>query len=75
MSRVELAKTPALTFYKDTLTKARRSSPIQQLTCVGKPCKFYTPDVVRCQNMGGRDTEVDWKVSVALMSIWFWFID
>jgi hypothetical protein len=41
MSRLELAKIPALTFYKDSFTEARRTEPIPQLVCVGKPCKLY----------------------------------
>ncbi|KAJ7066704.1 hypothetical protein C8F01DRAFT_1347822 [Mycena amicta] len=61
MSRLELAKIPALVFYKDSLTTSRRTSPIAQLTCVGKPCKLFTPDVVRCESLGGAGTDIDWK--------------
>jgi hypothetical protein len=64
MSRLELAKIPALTFYKDAWTSAQRTTAIPQLTCVGKPCRFYQPEVVRCVNLGGSGTEVDWKVDV-----------
>ncbi|KAF7374837.1 DUF1183-domain-containing protein [Mycena sanguinolenta] len=42
MSRVELAKIPALTFYKDSVTEGRRTSPISQLVCVGEPCPMFT---------------------------------
>lgn len=63
MSRLELARISALTFYKDSVTAARRTSPIQQLVCRGAPCKLYTPEVVRCVSLGGSGTEVDWKVS------------
>ncbi|KAI0353786.1 DUF1183-domain-containing protein [Trametes cingulata] len=66
MSRIALAKIPALTFYKDKLTRARRTAPIPQLTCVGTPCKLYQPDVVRCVNIGGSDTDVDWKCEADL---------
>ena len=62
MSRVQLAKIKSLTFYKDALTTARRTEPISQLNCVGKACQLYTPDVVRCVNIGGEGTDVDWKV-------------
>jgi SOCE-associated regulatory factor of calcium homoeostasis len=62
MSRVELAKIKSLTFYKDSYTAARRTSALPQLVCVGKPCKLYQPDVVRCVSLGGIGTEVDWKV-------------
>ena len=62
MSRVALAGIPALTFYKDSWTESRRTSPISQLTCIGKPCQLYQPEVVRCVNLGGSGTDVDWKV-------------
>lgn len=66
MSRQQLAQIPALTFYKDEWTKSRRTAPISQLTCVGKPCKWYTPDAVRCTNLGGTGTDVDWKCEADL---------
>ncbi|KAF8071916.1 hypothetical protein FPV67DRAFT_1483150 [Lyophyllum atratum] len=67
MSRLELAKIPALTFYKDHLTTARRTSPIPQLVCKGAPCKLYQPEVVRCVSLpGGYGTEVDWKCEADL---------
>jgi hypothetical protein len=66
MSRVALSSIRSLTFYRDEVTLARRSSPIPQLTCVGKACKLYTPDVVRCQNAGGEGIDVDWKVIIPL---------
>lgn len=65
-SRIALSSIPTLTFYKDSITLARRTSPIQQLVCVGKPCTLYTPDVVRCENVGGTDDQVDWKCEADL---------
>jgi len=62
MSRVPLASIPALTFYKDSWTESRRTSPISQLTCIGKPCQLYQPEVVRCVNLAGFETDVVWKV-------------
>ncbi len=62
MSRVELARINALTFYKGEETTWRRTSELPQLVCVGKPCSLYQPEVVRCKNVGGHGTEVDWKV-------------
>jgi hypothetical protein len=63
MSRVELAKIPSLVFYQDAHTAARRTSALPQLVCVGKPCKLFQPEVVRCVNLGGGyGTDVDWKV-------------
>ncbi|KAJ7475902.1 hypothetical protein FB451DRAFT_261752 [Mycena latifolia] len=66
MSRIELARIQALTFYKDSLTESRRTKAIPQLQCVGKPCKLYTPEVVRCQSLGGSGTEIDWKCEADL---------
>ncbi|KAH9902487.1 hypothetical protein C8Q73DRAFT_635024 [Cubamyces lactineus] len=66
MSRVALAKISALTFYKDELTSSRRGPPVPQLTCIGKPCRLYQPDVVRCVNVGGSGTDVDWKCEADL---------
>lgn len=68
MSRIALDKIPALTFYGDGLTKARRTPPIAQLVCIGKPCKLYQPEVVRCTNLGGSGVEVDWKCEADLPS-------
>ncbi|KAI0259894.1 glycoside hydrolase superfamily [Gloeopeniophorella convolvens] len=66
MSRIKLADIPALTLYKDEPTLARRGKSIPQLVCKGKACKVFTPDVIRCTNIGGRGTEVDWKCETDL---------
>ncbi|KAF8968177.1 DUF1183-domain-containing protein [Flammula alnicola] len=66
MSRVELVKIPSLTFYKDAYTAARRTSALPQLVCIGKPCKLFQPEVVRCVNLGGVGTDVDWKCEADL---------
>jgi len=66
MSRVELAKIKSLTFYKDSYTAARRTFALPQLVCVGKPCKLFQPDAVRCVSLGGTGTEVDWKCEADL---------
>ncbi|KIM39799.1 hypothetical protein M413DRAFT_446728 [Hebeloma cylindrosporum] len=67
MSRVELAKIPSLLFYQDAQTAARRTSALPQLVCVGKPCKLFQPEVVRCVNLGGGyGTDVDWKCEADL---------
>jgi len=67
MSRVQLQNIPALTFYKDALTAARRSDAIQQLSCIGKACNLYQPDAIRCTNVGGSGNNVDWKVRLAIL--------
>ncbi|KAL1740272.1 hypothetical protein HDZ31DRAFT_47815 [Schizophyllum fasciatum] len=64
--RILLEKIPALTFYAGEDTVARRSDPIPQLTCIGKPCKVYQPEVVRCTNIGGSGTDVEWKCEADL---------
>ncbi|OSC98530.1 DUF1183-domain-containing protein [Trametes coccinea BRFM310] len=66
MSRVALAQIPSLTFYKDEFTLSRRGSPIPQLTCIGKPCRLYQPEVVHCVNIGGSGADVDWKCEADL---------
>ncbi|KAH7919508.1 DUF1183-domain-containing protein [Leucogyrophana mollusca] len=68
MSRIALDSIPALTFYKNSITAARRTSPIAQLICLGKPCFLYQPEVVRCKNIGGSGTDVDWKCEADLPS-------
>jgi len=68
MSRIALASIPAITFYKDSLTTARRTAPITQLVCLGKPCATYQPEVVRCRNIGGSGINVDWKCEADLPS-------
>jgi hypothetical protein len=69
MSRQELAKIPALTFYKDALTAYRRTDPLPQLRCTGRPCQRFTPDVVRCVNLGGVGAEIDWKASFEILFV------
>ena len=61
-SRGKLADIPALTLYSDGPTLSRRGQPIPQLIRKSKPCKSFTPDVVRCVNLGGEGANVDWKV-------------
>lgn len=69
MSRIKLADISALTLYQGEVTSSRRGKPIPQLVCKGKPCKLFTPDVVRCVNLGGEDTDVDWKVRYILFPV------
>lgn len=66
MSRVELSKIRSLTFYKDELTTARRTAPLSQLNCLGKPCRFFQPEAIRCINTGGEGTNIDWKCEADL---------
>jgi len=66
MSRIKLADISALTLYQGEVTSSRRGQPIPQLVCKGKPCKLFTPDVVRCVKLGGAGTDVDWKCEADL---------
>jgi hypothetical protein len=64
MSKVALASIKSLTFYADGVTAARRTEPLPQLNCIGKACSLYTPEVIRCTNVGGHGTDIDWKVCI-----------
>ncbi|KIY44002.1 DUF1183-domain-containing protein [Fistulina hepatica ATCC 64428] len=66
MTRIQLSRIKHLTFYRDALTDSRRNDPLPQLSCIGKACQLYQPDVVRCQNIGGHGTDVDWKCEADL---------
>ncbi|KAH8836017.1 DUF1183-domain-containing protein [Flagelloscypha sp. PMI_526] len=59
-SKIKLEKIKSLLFYKNQLTKARRTTPIEQLTCHGAACDLYQPDVIRCTNIGGSGLDVEW---------------
>ncbi|KLO15246.1 DUF1183-domain-containing protein [Schizopora paradoxa] len=65
MSRVLLADIQRLTLHKGAKTKGRRSHPIPQLKCVGE-CRNFEPEVVRCHNVGGEGTEIDWTCEADL---------
>jgi hypothetical protein len=71
-TRVKLANIPALTLYNDEPALSRRGQPIHQLICKGKPCRLFTPDVIRCVNLGGEGKDVDWKVCLftAILCRW-----
>ncbi|KAG9011090.1 hypothetical protein FRB94_009233 [Tulasnella sp. JGI-2019a] len=66
--RVLLSSIKTLNFYAGEKTAARRSSPISQLTCIGKACNLYTPGAVQCFNVGGSGTDVSWKCEADLPS-------
>lgn len=52
--RVKLSEIESISLSKDKLTAARRSSPIDQLKCVGSyyKCNLYAPSYVECFNKG-----------------------
>jgi len=67
-SRVKLADIPVLTLHNDEPTLSRRGQSIPQLVCkgTGKSCSLFKPDVIRCTNLGGEGTNVDWKCETDL---------
>ncbi|KAJ9093053.1 hypothetical protein QFC21_006546 [Naganishia friedmannii] len=67
--KVLLTSIKTLTFHKDGVTKARRVSPIPQLTCKGKACNRFQPDVVQCSNTGDDGLgNVQWKCEADMPS-------
>lgn len=57
-TKVRFDEIKALTFYRHKETTARRTDPIPQLQCVGKPCAQFQPNVVQCVSRGDRQ----WRV-------------
>ncbi|GHJ89017.1 hypothetical protein NliqN6_5419 [Naganishia liquefaciens] len=67
--KVLLQSVKTLTFHKGGVTKAKRTEPIPQLTCKGKACKRYQPDVVQCTNTGDDGLgNVQWKCEADMPS-------
>lgn len=66
MSRVALSQIHSLSFYKDKPTLSRRGQPIPQLKCIGRPCRLYQPEAVRCTNLGGAGPDFDWRCEADL---------
>ena len=66
MSRVALSQIISLSFYKDKPPLSRRGQPIQQLKCIGSPCRLYQPEAVRCTNLGGAGSDFDWRCEADL---------
>ncbi|KAJ5622860.1 hypothetical protein N7490_011465 [Penicillium lividum] len=68
-----LSNVNTLTLRANSLTKSRRVSPIQQLTCVGpskKICALYQPEVMRCTNQGYgyNEEDIEWTCEASLPS-------
>jgi len=61
--RILLKDVGALTLAKGQMTRARRSHPIPQLSCVGGSAQSsnYHPTVVQCQNRGFDGQDVQWE--------------
>lgn len=61
-SRVRLDTIPVITFLNGEMTASRRTSPVPQLTCEGRPCSLFQPDVVQCKNQGGSGSDIEWSM-------------
>ncbi|GAA5884133.1 hypothetical protein JCM6882_002153 [Rhodosporidiobolus microsporus] len=65
--RVPLKSLTALTLHSSRKTASRRTPPIPQLTCKGKACRTYQPDVVQCVKVGEDGVGgVEWKCEADL---------
>jgi len=62
VDRVKLQDIKVLTLRDGEMTTGRRSSPLQQLKCVGGSAKgLFYPSVVQCYNRGFDGTTVQWE--------------
>ena len=62
--KVRLQDVQVLTLKSGKMTTGRRSSPVQQLKCVGGSAQgAFNPQVVQCKNMGwdGQDVQVNYN--------------
>lgn len=61
-----------LVLHKGRLTRGGRSAPIQQINCVGgDACKYFTPEVIRCSNIGSNDQgEPQWKCQAEMENLY-----
>ncbi|KAN0041499.1 hypothetical protein ACTFIV_004040 [Dictyostelium citrinum] len=70
-SKILLKDVEVLTLKPGEMTKARRSSPIQQMECIGgtakKEVQLY-PKTIQCYNMGTNGIDVQWKCEATLDS-------
>ncbi|GAA6033446.1 hypothetical protein JCM8097_001398 [Rhodosporidiobolus ruineniae] len=65
--RVPLKSLTALTLHSSRKTAHRRLPPIPQLTCKGKACRQYQPDIVQCTKVGEDGVGgVEWKCEADL---------
>ncbi|ORX36145.1 hypothetical protein BD324DRAFT_526643 [Kockovaella imperatae] len=61
-SKVLLKDVKTVLFHAGAQTVARRTEPLPQLTCIGKACKVFQPEIVQCTNMGEDDTgSTQWR--------------
>lgn len=60
--KVLLSDISVLTLKNGAMTTGRRSSPVQQVSCVGGNAKgAYIPQVVQCYNRGSDGNDIQWE--------------
>ncbi|GAA5958003.1 hypothetical protein JCM3765_006229 [Sporobolomyces pararoseus] len=66
-TRIPMTSLTALTLHSDRKTTSRRHPPVPQLTCEGKLCRKYQPDVVQCIKVGEDGVGgLEWKCEADL---------
>ncbi|KDE06331.1 hypothetical protein MVLG_03369 [Microbotryum lychnidis-dioicae p1A1 Lamole] len=67
--RIKMTSLKALTLHSGQSTNYRRTSPVPQLTCLGKECRRYEPDVVQCTAVGEDGAGgLEWSCTAELPS-------
>ncbi|OTF79830.1 DUF1183 domain containing protein, partial [Euroglyphus maynei] len=67
--RIKLKDIQTLTLYSDRWTKSRRTSPIQQLTCVGGgQCNRINIQSAQCYNRGSDGQSIQWECKADMPS-------
>jgi len=68
--KIKMIDIKVLTFSKGQMTTGRRTSPIEQLQCVGGSAMYSQdlPNVVQCKNVGDDGYDVQWECKADLES-------
>lgn len=66
--RIKLKDIQTLTLHSDRWTAARRTSPIQQLTCVGDHCNRVRIYSAQCYNRGSDGRSIQWECKADMPS-------
>ena len=61
-----MSSVTALTLRADRKTTGRRSSPVPQLSCKGRLCQEFQPDVVQCRAVGSDWSGTQWSCTADL---------
>ncbi|KAJ3019289.1 Store-operated calcium entry-associated regulatory factor [Thoreauomyces humboldtii] len=69
--RVPIKDVQVLTLYKGRKTTGSRSSPVQQIKCVGgDACRDVHPEVVQCRQIGMNRGEPQWRCEAELLDLY-----